>query len=522
MSVLRELIFGRRSVENPTVPVSPSMLDSLLTYGPTRSGVQVNEQTAMTFAAVFAAVRILSDAVGMLPLVLMYQDERGRREAKGVPLHHILRYQPNRNMTASVFKETLQHHLCLWGNAYARIRFDRGGQPKELIPLLPDRTWPEREAGKLIYMTEGAEKYAPEEIIHIPGLGFNGVVGYSPVAYTREAIAMGLAAQMFGATFFGNGAHLGGVLTHPGHLTPEALKNLRESFEAKFRGPANSSRPAILEEGMKWEPIGIPPDDAQFLETRKFQVLEIARIFRVPPHMLADLERATFSNIEQQGMDFVTYSLQPWLEKWEQEFKKKLLGGTQMVARFDLRMILRGDTAQRFQAYATGRQWGWLSPNDIRESEDENLLPPEVGDVYLNPMNMSPMTVKEPAAGVTAPQPGKRSAEISEVVAAIIKPLVERDALRLERCIGKPDPVKAWAERCTPSREDEWADAWRVACAAATAMGATAVLEKDSMLAGREAARRAAEEGCDAMRANDIETPGRWRRGVANLVGQLF
>ena len=461
----------------------------------------------------------------MLPLVLMHQDQRGRREAKGLPLHHLLRYEPNSQMTASAFKETLQGHLCLWGNAYARIQFNRGGEVKALLPLLPDRTWPERQAGKLVYMTEGHERYAAEEILHVPGLGFNGVVGYSPVAYTREAIAMGLAAQMFGATFFGNGAHLGGVLTHPGHLTPEALRNLRESFEAKFRGPANSSRPAILEEGMKWEPIGIPPDDAQFLETRKFQVLEIARIFRVPPHMLADLERATFSNIEQQGMDFVTYSLQPWLEKWEQEVKRKLLAGTDLVARFDLRMILRGDTAQRFQAYATGRQWGWLSANDIRENEDENLLAPDVGDVYLNPMNMSPMTMKEPAAPakVQPAQPTggaarERHHAAAEVAMAVITPLIERDSVRLERCLGKPGAVEAWAAKCTLERENEWAAAYGVAGLGARSMGARARSESECLAAGRAAARRAAEEGCDALRDGDAEMPTKWRHGARGLV----
>ncbi len=469
MSRIAELIFGRRSVENPTVPVSPTMLDSLMSYGPTRSGVQVNEQTAMTFAAVFAAVRILSDAVGMLPLVLYHQEKRGKTKAVGHPIYDLLRFNPNKEMTASVFKETLQGHLVLWGNAYARIKLNRAGIPIELIPMLPDRTFAERQGGKLRYKTEMSETFAPEEILHLPGLGFNGIAGYSPIAYTREAIALGLAAQIFGATFFGNGAHMGGVLTHPGHLSPEAVRNLRESFEAKFRGSANANRPAILEEGMKWEAIGIPPDDAQFLETRKFQILEIARIFRVPPHMLADLERATFSNIEQQGMDFVTYSLQPWLEKWEQEIKRKLLAGTDLVARFDLRQILRGDTTARFQGYATARQWGWMSANDIREAEDENLLPPEQGDTYLTPLNMNAATEgqKPPALPaeppVAEPKPGQAGTPAPQqkpAADAARSGVIDLMALELRRMLKREgNAMKKAAER---NDADGWERSVRV------------------------------------------------------------
>lgn len=229
------------------------------------------------------------------------------------------------------------------------------------------------------------------DVLHIPGLGFDGLVGYSPIAMAKNAIGMAIACEEYGAKFFANGAAPGGVLEHPGTLKDPT--RVRESWNTTFGGSSNSSKVAVLEEGMKYTPISISPEQAQFLETRKFQINEIARIFRVPPHMVGDLEKSSFSNIEQQSLEFVKYTLDPWVSRWEQAMVRSLLSPSdkrKYFIKFNVDGLLRGDYQSRMNGYATARQNGWMSANDIRELENLDLIPQEEGgDLYLINGNMT-------------------------------------------------------------------------------------------------------------------------------------
>ncbi|MBV8780744.1 MAG: phage portal protein [Phycisphaerae bacterium] len=435
------------SIENPNVPVTPETLASILGYGSTRAGVQVNEHNALMYTAVFAAIRILAESVGMLPIIVYEGDEDSneRERAKWHPAYSLLRRQPNSEMTATVFKETIQGHLGAWGNGYARILFDNSGNAKELVPLLPDRTRADRYAGQLKYVSRGnggEEVFDPEEILHIPAFGFNGLRGYSPIGHARQSIGLGIAAETFGATFFGNGAEVGAVLEHPGRLPDRARDNLRESWNRMHQGPDSAHQIAILEEGMKYTRIGIPPEDAQFLETRKFQVNEIARLYRIPPHMLGDLSGSTNNNIEQQALEFLVYTLTPWLEKWEAEINRKLFRpDSGYFAKFDERKLLRTNSAARQAYYAAGRQWGYLSANDIRKEED---MPPITGgDVYLSPVNMttSERLIQDPpppaGQGTNNPANDSRATALRDVFADAIGRMLRKEMNAAGR--GKAD-----------------------------------------------------------------------------------
>jgi len=388
-------LFGRRARDKPKNDLGGGVA---YTLGGSASGQAVNERTAMTVTAVYACVRILAEAIAGLPLhVYRYQDGGGKARAPDHPLFTLLHDAPNGEMTSFVFRETLMAHLLLHGNAYAQIIRDGHGQVLEIYPLLPNRMRVDRDAaGRIVYeYRKGDGSPVPlrrEDVLHIPGLGFDGLVGYSPIAMAKNAVGLALATEEFGATFFSNGANPGGVLESPGVISdPERLK---ESWHSQFSG-ARAHSIAVLEEGLKYHSIGIPPDQAQFLETRKFQITEIARIFRVPPHMLADLERATFSNIEHQSLEFVKFTLGPWVSRWEQALMQALLlpgEKRELFIRFNVEGLLRGDYKSRMEGYSTGRQNGWLSANDIREMEDMNRIPAEQGgDEYLVNGNMVPI-----------------------------------------------------------------------------------------------------------------------------------
>jgi HK97 family phage portal protein len=364
-------------------------------FGTTSSGKAVNERTAMQTTAVYACVRILAETVASLPLHTYKHTAGGKEKAKDHRLYHLLHDEPNPEMTSFVFRETLMSHLLLWGNAYAQIIRDGRGNVLSLYPLLPDRMVVDRTlAGELYYeyrKDTGSVILRKEDVLHIPGLGFDGLVGYSPIAIAKNAIGMALACEEYGATFFSNGANPGGVLEHPGVVKDP--KRVRDSWNAVYQGSGNAHRVAVLEEGMKFQPIGIPPEQAQFIATRKFQITEIARIFRIPPHMIGDLEKSSFSNIEQQSLEFVKYTLDPWVVRWEQTMQRALLPSAEKrdyFIKFNVDGLLRGDYQSRMNGYAIGRQNGWMSSNDIRELENLNRIPEELGgDLYLINGNMT-------------------------------------------------------------------------------------------------------------------------------------
>ena len=360
--------------------------------GGSTSGRKVNEHSAMQMTAVYACVRILSESIASLPVHLyQYESEGNKARAVKHPLYRILHDEPNPEMTSFVFRETLMTHLLLWGNAYAQIIRNGKGEVIGLYPLMPNRMTVDRDkSGQLVYQYQmqdsdthtgktGYVTLRPSEVLHVPGLGFDGLVGYSPIAMAKNAIGLSIATEEYGAKFFANGATPGGILEFPG--TVKNPESIRESWNKGFSG-SNAHKVAILEEGMKYTPISISPEQAQFLETRKFQIDEIARIFRVPPHMVGDLEKSSFSNIEQQSLEFVKYTLEPWIIRWEQSLNRALLTEKEKpdyFVKFNVDGLLRGDYQSRMNGYAIGIQNGFMCPNDVRALECLDLIPDEQG-----------------------------------------------------------------------------------------------------------------------------------------------
>lgn len=374
-------------------------------FGSTSSGRPVTEQSAMQLTAVYSCVRILAEAIAGLPLHVYQRSADGAKvKALDHPLYRLLHDEPNPEMTSFVFRETLMTHLLLWGNAFAQVIRNGRDQVIGLYPLMPNRMTVGRdEAGRLYYeyqrtWDEPTGRFetvmlAACDVLHIPGLGFDGLVGYSPIAMAKNAIGLAQATEDYGASFFANGAAPGGVLEHPGTIKDPA--RVRESWQSTFGGARNGNKIAVLEEGMKYTPIAVSPEQAQFLETRKFQINEIARIFRIPPHMIGDLDKSSFSNIEQQSLEFVKYTLDPWVIRFEQAMTKTLLAERekpQVYVKFNLEGLLRGDYKSRMDGYAVARQNGWMSANDIRTLENLDKIPAEAGgDLYLVNGNMLPL-----------------------------------------------------------------------------------------------------------------------------------
>ncbi|WP_314827200.1 phage portal protein, partial [Segatella baroniae] len=323
-------------------------------FGKSSAGAKVNEFTAMQTTAVYACVRILAESIAGLPLHVYEYKGQGKERGPGHPLYFLLHDSPNPEMTSFIFRETAMIHLLLWGKSFSQIIRDDMGRVVGLYPLLPNRMSVERdENGELVYTytpVAGGQsiKLRREDVLHIPGLGFDGLVGYSPIAMAKNAVGMTLACEEYGSAFFRNGARPGGVLKHPGVLKDPS--KLRESWQAVYGGTANTGKVVVLEEGVDYQQISIPPEEAQFLETRKFQIDEIARLYRVPPHMVGDLEKSSFNNIEQQSLEFVKYTLNPWVVRWEQSLQKALLSPAEQkrcFVKFNLDGLMRGDYKSR-------------------------------------------------------------------------------------------------------------------------------------------------------------------------------
>ena len=398
MGIFEMLFKSRDKPENMTNGSAYSFF-----FGTSSAGKRVNERSAMQMTAVYSCVRILSEAIASLPLhVYKTSDEGSKEKAVEHPLYFLLHDEPNPEMTSFIFRETLMTHLLLYGNAYAQVIRNGKGEVIALYPLMPNRMNVDRDdKGQLYYeymmtdtdaptMKGTTVKLSPYEVLHVPGLGFDGLLGYSPIAMAKNAIGLAIATEEYGSKFFANGANPSGVLEHPGVLKDPS--KIRDSWTQTFGGSGNANKVAVLEEGMHYTPISISPEQAQFLETRKFQINEIARIFRVPPHMLGDLERSTFSNIEQQSLEFVKYTLEPWITRFEQSMARALLRPEEKrkyFIRFNVDGLLRGDYKSRMEGYAVARQNGWMSTNDIRELENmDRISEEEGGDLYLINGNM--------------------------------------------------------------------------------------------------------------------------------------
>lgn len=424
----------------------------------TLSGEQIGPQTALSISAYFAAIRALSEDVAKLPLILYRRLANGGKEReKKNPIYKILHDVPNPEMTSMSFREVVMASALGWGNGYAQIVRANGSDVKGLYPLHPARVTPKRDANGVLFYEyrrdTGEEKpLSAGDVIHIHGLGSDGIVGYSVARIGAESLGLSMAAQTFGAGFFGNGAAPFGVLEHPGKLTDKARDTLRSSWNEKYGGAKNVGRTAIVEEGMKYSAVGIPPEEAQFLETRQFQVEEICRWFRIPPHKIQHLLRSTFSNIEAQNIEYVVDTLLPWLIRWEQEIKKKLFAEDEDVfAEHLVSGLLRGDQAARATYYREQWMIGALSQNEIREFE--NMNPVDGGDVYYVPLNMksSDDPDPEPDGSASAPQfpPPAQTPEPDE--AAMFLPVFLDAAKRVLR--REASAVKRAAKRCSETKE---------------------------------------------------------------------
>jgi HK97 family phage portal protein len=374
----------------------------------TGAGVWVSESTALHYSPFFAGVNAISTDVAKLPLKLYEQlDPKGKRAAREHPLYRVLHAEPNDLMPPIALRRTIQGHALTWGTGFANVVRNGAGDVVELWPLRPDRMQPDiirsRTGGSpgkttvtWIYddpVNGIRTRLFPDEVLVIGGLGFDGLRGYSLIQYGRQSIGLGVATEQFGAAFFRNGSRPGGVLKHPKTISPEAHKRLRASWDDLHRGLDRAQRVAILEEGVEWQQVGIPNNEAQFLETRKLQVTEMCRWLRIQPHKIFDLEHATFSNIEHQGLEYTQDTILGWVVTWDQSINQRLLTENEkgrFFAEHNVDGLARADLKTRYEAYAIGRQWGWMNADDINELENRNPLPDGVGETYLWPLNMGP------------------------------------------------------------------------------------------------------------------------------------
>ncbi len=371
----------------------------------TNSGPVVTVSTAMQMTAVYSCIDILSRTVGSLPLYLYRRLKEGGKElVRKHPLFALMRRQPNPEMTAMRYRSTLQGHLASWGNCYSYIDWAGNGYPKALWPIRPDRVDVTRVSGELVY------RYYPgsddkkvvegfviprDSMLHIPGFGFDGVIGYSPLSLAREAVGLGLATEEFGARFFGSGTHPSGILEHKNPI--KDMGAFRKATNEVYEGLGRSHRLMLLEEGMTFTPISINPQDSQFLETRKFQISEIARLYHVPPHMLADVEKSTSwgTGIEEQNIGFITHTMRPWFVLWEEELGRVLLLDGEKddyFFEFDMMALLRGDSQKRWAAYIMGKRNGILNADEIRSWENLNPIPGGLGQEYVVEKNMQSLS----------------------------------------------------------------------------------------------------------------------------------
>jgi len=362
------------------------------------SGETVTEFTALNNSAVYNAQSLISGTIGSLPLHLMRKEGKLKKIADQKPLYGVMHDRWNPYMTAMAGRELLQSHALMWGNGYAEKVFDNLGRIVELWPIPPNKVVKiKMQDGKLVYdIMVGSEvkTFPREKILHIPGLGFDGFQGYSIIALARKSIGLGMAMETFGSTYFGQGTHPGVIVSHPGKLDPARQADMKESLMTTYSGLGKSHRLMLLQDGMKIENIGIPPNDSQFLESRQFQIPEIARWFNLPPHKLKDLTKSSFSNIEQEQISFVTDSILPWCIRFEQNYNMQLLtlkeySQEKLYFKHILEGLLRGDAASRSAFYASMFIVGAMSVNEIRAKED--MDPVDGGDIHLVPMNMMPL-----------------------------------------------------------------------------------------------------------------------------------
>jgi HK97 family phage portal protein len=400
MGIVAQRLQEQRAVSSSIGHPRDSIIAEYYGGYPSSSGVTVSEWTAMNFSAVYRAISIIAGSVSTLPFNLYRTEECDFSDpVLGHPVHQLLNVSPNPEMDAASWREANTGHALSWGNGYSEIELNGAGKPKYAWPIRPDRVTPDRvPSGEVVYRiarpSGGTDTLPASQMIHVHGLSYDGLMGYAVIRLAREAIGMGLATEQFGATFFGNGARPGGILVSPKSLSDVAAENLRRSWNNLHQGPQNANKTAILEEGTSWQQTGLPNEDGMFLQTRAFQIKEIARWFGVPPHLLGDLDRATFSNIEQQSLEFVLYCLRYWFKRWEAACFSKLLNADeqqQYLLQHDADDLIQADGKTRAEADRVDVDSGVKSVNEVRR---DRKLPPigPAGDIYRMPLNMTDAT----------------------------------------------------------------------------------------------------------------------------------
>lgn len=444
------------------------------------SGEVVTAETAMRVGAVYTAVKILAETLAMFPLNVYqrtYKNGReGRQIAKDHPLQKLLHSdKTNNKQNCFEYKEMQQARLALRGNAYSYIQMNGKGQIQQLIPLHPDYIVAEEQENSIIYSyysKKGRIAFAQDEILHIKCLPIDGIIGMSPIEQMVDMIGTTISMDKHGANSFKNGVKLGGILKYPKSLSPRTMETIRSSWERQYSGSNNSGKTAILEQGIEFEPIAMNNEQAQWLDAMKMKRSEIAGIFRIPPHMMGDLERATFSNIEQMSLEFVQFTMMPWLVRWESAMNAALFTDAEQeeyFIKFNEKALLRGDGLARAQKLQIERMNGIITANEWRALEEYNPIEDESGDIYLIPMNMAdasepiddkssdggqpPRTPgaqqQEPAAtdsNLNRAEAGLSTAKFSEIFNPILLSTAERIAIREFKAQEKKEDKAAWAK----------------------------------------------------------------------------
>lgn len=527
-----------RQAVRQTTSMHPSdhRLANLFGARKTSAGVSMTERDALGVPAAWACIRQYADDIASLPKHLHERLERGRRERRDHPVFDLIHTRPNPELDAFTWFDVMQTYAGAWGAATAEVELDRGGRPVALWPIPPWRVKPRRpDPGSPpqyeIRLPSGETRVLPQEqTLRVLYATTDGVTGISPVQVHRETLGFARAAQQFGSRFFSQGATSQVVLTHPDVLSEQAKRNLQQSWEEMTAGLDNAHRAAVLEEGVNVDTISINPDDAQWLESRQFSAREIAQIYNMPPHKIQDLENAHLANIEQEAINYVVGSLRPWIVRWEQAIDGSLLTSRErrrLFSRIDPEGLLRGDIKSRYDAYATARQWGWLSANDVRELED--MQPIDGGDSYLRPLNM--VEVGAPAspnggqqgraaaiATVAPPALERRSADerrrlrgqFAGPIRDAVQRLIEREVGEVSRAIaGLADP-----QDVSDALDEVYADGSSVREFARTRVGGQlkALIDEIVPVAEDEAGGRSLRQEVD-QEAFAAEVVDRWTAG---------
>ncbi len=429
----------RESLTNPT----QQWIDSM--SGRSSSGVNVNVTSTYSLPAWWCAVRLISDTIASLPLHIYKRVNDSKVIATDNPLYTILHDSPNSEQTAFQLRQTMQAHLLTRGNAYMQIQRSNSGKIIALWPVHPDNIKVKKENNSIWYEFDNKKILSSSEILHIRGLGSDGIIGYSPIHMLKGSLGLALGEREYAASWFNNSAIPSGILTSPGRLSDDAAANLKRSWSSMHKGVKQGNKFAILEEGLKFQPISLPPEQSQWIESRRFSVQDIARIFMVPVHMLGELAAgASYGSIEQSSIEYVTYCIRPWLILWEQQLDKSLLqNDPNLFCKFKVDALLRGDTSTRYNAYSIGRSNGWLSPNDIRSLED--MTPIDGGDEYLTPLNMVPLGSDQevnPNKKVGDPTSTKRKdfdmkSILEPMMKGVASRIIQREVSALNRSVTK-------------------------------------------------------------------------------------